>query len=254
MKRYFLILCCILTASISAIAEGPTYKIENELKTRRISKGKVSNPDPVFLVNAKAEYMGLYFKAFMIDDLTDYNEAKNVNRYEPEKFEYTVGYALKLESIPLKLDLGYKYSDHQKDMQKGKDGVTKNEVFIKATADLLLHPGVKFQYDTDNGYFYVNPYISHDFNVAEDIKLKTELNLYWMNDKYNKHEFKVDDGAFMSLYGKAYLEFKFNSYVSFGPLVEAGYALDSRIRDAWEESSKNNAVNFLAGFKMDVKF
>jgi hypothetical protein len=242
-----------LIVALSAIVNAFEVKtdLQLELKSRRISKGKVSNPDPVGLFDLKLSYKGLYGGVFGINDLTEYNKEKDIGRYEFERYEYRVGYADEIEDI-VKYDVGYLHTDYVDDMDKPGD--PRHELYLKLTAKTFLSPGVKFNYDTQHEYFYVNPFVKHDVKFSERLKLKNELNLYWYNRKQMKYEWKIDRGAFTCLYFKTYLQHKYNDYVSFGPLMEVSYALDRSVREAWRESSKNNAMNFLFGVKLDIKF
>lgn len=218
MKK-ILLFAAILSLFALIHADDLSLKIKNEFKTRRISKGKVSNPDPVYLMNAKIEYKGVYFKAFMVDNLTNISKSEDIDRYDPERFEYTLGHAFSLDELglPLKVDYGWQYTSLQGNKMKKDD--SRNEAFVKLTANMFLKPGLKFQYDVDNDYFYINPFISYDWKITDKMKLKNELNLYWFNSKYNDVNFKFNDGAFTCIYYKGFLEMKYNDHLSFGPLL-----------------------------------
>lgn len=247
-----------LFVCIGVFASDISTDFSLEYKTRRISKGKVSNPDPVSLVDLKVSYHCFYIGFFGVEDLTKYNERKNVDRYDFERFEYKIGYAYKFKDLflidSLKTDVGYIYTDFQEDMIKGKQGETKHEVYLKLTTGLPFNPGVKINYDTQNEYIYINPYASYDFMITENLTLKNEVNLYLYNRKMMKQEWKIDDQAFTCLYYKCFLKYKLTKNCSFGPLFEAAYALDNRVKDAWEQNDKNSNANFLFGLKLDMKF
>ena len=249
MKKILLFVLTVLCATV--FADVVNADLQLELKSRRISKGKVSNPDPVGLFDFKLSYAGLYAGVFGINDLTEYNKDKDIGRYDFERYEYRIGYAGEIEGV-MKYDFGYLHTDYVDDMDKPGD--PRHELYLKLTAKTFLSPGVKFNYDTQHEYFYANPFIKHDVKLDEKLTLKNELNLYWYNRKQMKHEWKIDRGAFTCLYFKTYLRYKYNSHVSFGPLMEVSYALDRSVREAWLESSKNNAMNFLFGVKMDMSF
>ncbi len=248
----FLLIC------VSAFASDISTDVALEYKTRRISKGKVSNPDPIALIDLKTSFHGFYVGLFGIEDLTEYNKSKGIDRYEFERFEWKVGYAYKFTDLALinslKTDVGYIYTDFQEDMIKNKKGETKHEIYLKLTTGLPFNPGIKINYDTQNEYIYVNPYASYDFVITENLTFKNELNLYFYNRKMMLQEWKINDGAFTCFYYKCFLKYKLNKNISFGPLFEAAYALDNRVKDAWEQSDKNSNVNFLFGLKLDMKF
>ncbi len=253
--KLMLTLLAVLASTLCA----QSIKLETEFKTKRISKGKVSTSEPVMLNNLKLDSgYGLYYTVFGIFDLTDCNSKKDVEKNSYEKFEHKFGFAHKFKDIPvidsLKLDLGYVYTDYQGDMEKDTD--TKHEAFLKLTSGLPLNPGVKLNMDTQNDYLYINPFISYDYVMPFDerITLKQELNLYIYNSKFSEKEFGRHSDMITCIYYKAYLQMKWNKWVSFGPLIEASWGLDHRVRDSWRANSKNNAQNFLVGLKIDIKF
>ncbi len=258
MKRKFSMKkICLILLFVCAFLNAFDIKTELEYKSKRISKGKVSNPDSVGLINVKVNSgYGFYYTLFGIDDLTDYNKKKGIDRYEFERFEHTFGFEWKFKDVDciksLKLNIGYLFTDYQENMGKNTD--PEHEAFIKITTGLPLNPGIKVNYDVEHDYLYWNPYVSYDFHILENLILKQDLNLYFYNSTQCKNEFKVDHGMFTCLYYKAFLKFEIMENLSCGPLFEAAWALDHRVRDAYAESDKNNRFNCLAGFKIDFTF
>ena len=247
----------ILLMICAVIANAFEIKTELEYKSKRISKGKVSNPESVGLINLKIDSgYGLYYTLFGINDWTNYNEAKGIDRFEFERFEHRIGFSWKFNDTPLvnslKLDVAYIYTDFQEDIYKKND--TEHEVYIKLTTGLPLKPGLKFNYDLKNDYFYINPFISYDWKIVKNLTLEQELNLYFYNSKYCDFEFKTHDGVFTCLYYKAFLGWNVYEGLSIGPLFEAAQFLDSRVRDSWKNSDKNNEFNCLIGFKLEYKY
>lgn len=252
MKQFLLLILC---AGMFCIAASINTAVE--FKSRRISKGKVSNPDPVALYEIVIEQSGFYGKIFAIEDLTEFNENKNIDRYEIERYEFSLGYKYELKQLPcidsLKLDLGYKNTSFQRDMRAKHD--TENEVYFKFTTGLFLKPGAKFVYDEKNNAFYSDIFASYDYAFDESIKLKNQCDLFIMNSYYNEYANGIHNTAFTVFDVQHYLELKtWYKNLTWGPVLEYSWALDHRIREAWKKSSKNNSFNALVGLKFDLKF
>lgn len=228
-----------------------------EVKSRRISKGKVSNPDPVALYEIEISQNGFYGKIFAIEDLTNFNKGKDIDRYEIERYEFSLGYKYDFKDLDyiksLKIDLGYKNTSFQGDMCGKHD--TENEIYFKFTTGLFLKPGMKFVYDEKNNAFYSNLFASYDYEFNDNMKLKNKADFYLMNGYYNEYANGFHNAAFTALYIQHYLEMK-TQYKNFtwGPVLEYSWALDHRVRDSWKSSSKNNSFNVLVGIKFDLKF
>lgn len=251
------VLCCVSASAFDMIFIDEYHanaEITTEVATRRISKGKVENPDPVGIVDAKITLKKFYFEAYGVNNFTNYQKDNGVDRYDFEKYEFTFGYEDRfiVDYVnTLDLDVGYKYTSRNTKRHK-RD--SRNEFFVDLTTGLPFSPGIKLNYDPDHNYVYIAPHASYDYAFSEKLMLKNTLTLYWYNHKMAKHEWGVGGNAFTSLYYQAYLKYQFTEHVSFGPVFEASYALDARVREAARDSDKNNEMNFLFGLRLDADF
>lgn len=254
--KILMMLIALITAGAYAFEVGGEQinsSLTLGIKSRRMSKGEVYNPDPVGFAQLNVEWKGLYFKAFVYDAMTDYNEDRGVDRYDIERGEYKLGYNYTFTDIDyiksLNVDISYIFTDYPSKLSEDA-----NELELKLTTGLPLNPGIEINYDVENDFMYFSPFISYDYVINEKLTLKSELNLYLFNSTHCKDAWGFKDNAFSTLCFSSYLKYDINEVASFGPFVEAAVALDHRVREEFKDSDKNNSSNYLFGVKYSYKF
>ena len=247
-----------------------------QYKSRYISDGFVVNPQNMLFGSLDlgwnlTSHDGLYVGIWGANDLNRYNADSNV-KYEPEEFDYYIGYWYEFGDIPgiesLTLDLSYTYWDYPSRTQWECVGEQQNTIALDITAGCLLKPGVTINWDPENEKLYFKLHVGYDYEV-EDVKglsLNTGLSLFIGNGHYVtgkgvlewKDDMPVDvsdRSAITTLIWDVGINYALNDHISFGPFASLNFAIDHNVREDWKhDANSKSGCNTLWGFGGKIKF
>ena len=254
-----------------------SISLSMQYKSRYISDGFVVNPDNMLFGSFDlgwdlTSHDGIYVGIWGANDLNRYNADEKV-KYEPEEFDYYIGYWYEFGDIPgiesLTLDLSYTYWDYPSRTELEGIGEQQNTIALDITAGCLLKPGVTINWDPENEKLYFKLHVGYDYEV-EDVKglsFSTGLALFVGNGHYVagkgvKKSWIWDEGdgednepgwadspakrsAITTLIWEVALTYEVNEHFSFGPFASLNFALDHNVRETWQGYHK--AVNSESG-------
>lgn len=260
--------CCLI----------PSVSLSLDYKSRYISDGFVVNPQNMLFGSLDlgwdfASFGGLYVGIWGANDLNRYNADSKV-KYEPEEFDYYIGYWYEFGDIPgiesLTLDLSYTYWDYPSRTEWECPGEQQNTIALDVTAGCILKPGVTANWDPENEKLYFKLHVGYDYDF-EDVKglsFSTGLALFWGNHRYvaAKGVEKWEDGVSVGSYKNSAITtliwdvaftYAVNDHISFGPFASLNFAVDSDVRDTWKDGDNKNSksgCNTLWGFGGKISF
>ncbi|MBR4674240.1 MAG: hypothetical protein IKP00_07230 [Victivallales bacterium] len=253
-----------------------SISLSMQYKSRYISDGFVINPDSMLFGSFDlgwdlTSHDGIYIGIWGANDLNHYNEDSGI-KYEPEEFDYYIGYWYEFGDIPgiqsLTLDLSYTYWDYPS--RTGWEGVgeQQNTIALDITAGCFLQPGVTINWDPENEKLYFKLHVGYDYEV-EDVKglsLSTGLAMFVGNGHYvaGKGVMDWDDdvpvdsydrSAITTLIWDVALTYAVNDHISFGPFASLNFAVDHNVRDTWKANDNSKSgCNTLWGFGGKISF
>ena len=273
----------------------PSMTLNVEYKSRYISDGFVVNPESMIFGSFDlgwdiSDTNGIYVGIWGANDWNDYNEGTKGDheggvQYEPEEWDYYIGYWHEIGDIPaiesLTLDLSYTYWDYPHRTHWQCVGEQQNTIALDLTTGCFLKPGVTINWDSENEKIYCKFHVKYEKDI-EDIKglsFSTGLDLFWGNSHYvnakgvkkswvpaynedgdrDGYEDKpVGGAALTTLVWSAGFSYAVNDHFSFGPFASLSFALDHNVRDSWKSDHKSansdSGCNTLWGFGGTLKF
>ena len=272
-----------------------SISLSMQYKSRYISDGFVVNPDNMLFGSFDlgwdlTSHDGLYVGIWGANDLNRNNADAGI-KYEPEEFDYYIGYWYEFGNIPgiesLTLDLSYTYWDYpsrtagsRRDGKgnKSRDGWSaigeqQNTIALDITAGCLLKPGVTINWDPENEKLYFKLHVGYDYEV-EDVKglsFNTGLSLFIGNGHYvagkgvkktwfindDEEEDSIPDtrSAITTLIWDVGINYEVNKHFSFGPFASLNFALDHNVRETWDHNDNSKSgCNTLWGIGGKIKF
>ena len=133
-KLMFSLFAAMMLIGVQAMAQDatnekpiwqPSVDISMSYSSRYISDGWVINPESMLFADINLtwdlkEFGGIYLGCWVANDWNDYNKDSRID-YEPEEWDYWVGYYYTLNDVPfvesLTFDLSYTYWDYPKRTQ-----------------------------------------------------------------------------------------------------------------------------------------
>ena len=254
----------------------PSVTLSLDYKSRYISDGFVVNPQNMLFGSIDlgwefGDFGGLYVGIWGANDLNRYNADSNV-KYEPEEFDYYIGYWYEFGDIPaiesLTLDLSYTYWDYPSRTHWEGKGEQQNTIALDITAGCFLKPGVTINWDPENEklYFKLHVGYSYDIQDVKGLSFNTGLAMFVGNGHYvtGKGVLEWDDGfpvgvadrsAITTVIWDVSLNYALNDYISFGPFASLNFAVDHNVREDWKhDDNSKSGCNTLWGFGGKIKF
>lgn len=260
-------ICGLIPSSISLTVE---------YKSRYISDGFVVNPQNMLFGSFDlgwdlTSHDGLYIGIWGANDLNRYNADSGV-KYEPEEWDYYIGYWYEFGDIPaiesLTLDLSYTYWDYPSRTGWECKGEQQNTIALDITAGCILKPGVTINWDPENEKLYFKLHAKYEYEI-EDVKglsFSTGLAMFWGNGNYVKCKgvcdvkdgipvSRHDHSAITTLIWDAALNYKVNDHFTFGPFASLNFAIDHDVRDTWKlNDNSKSGCNTLWGIGGTLSF
>ena len=233
----------------------PEFDFNMKYASRYLSKGKVVNPKKMLFFDASLSLQGFYGGVWVADDWNDYNEGAHVPGDhkggvvgEPEEIDYYFGYGYTFEEIPvvdkLKLDFCVSYYDYPRRLGWQTKGEQQWEYALSVNTGLLLEPGFKLCWDSENEIWYGNFNIGWDYNFkdegSEALTFSTGLELWWGNSKF--FSFEKNSGAqsgrditFTTLCWNLELSYAVTDNITITPFATLAWALNHNYRESWKD-------------------
>ena len=253
-KLMFSLFAAMMLIGVQAIAQDatnekpiwrPAVDISMSYSSRYISDGWVINPESMLFADINLtwdfnEFGGIYIGTWVANDWNDYNRDSRID-YEPEEWDYWIGYYYTLSDVPvvdsLTFDLSYTYWDYPKRTQWPAPGETERNVALDiSTGDFAITDGLDLFWN--NGRWRCGGY-----DGVHHLKRAGLLDSY--------------KNGFSTLVWSADLSYAINDYISFGPFAKLAWVLDHDYREVWKsESSPNHksGMNNLWGVQLSISF
>ncbi len=246
----------------------PSISLSMQYKSRYISDGFVVNPDNMLFGSLDlgwdfSSFGGLYVGIWGANDLNRFNADSKV-KYEPEEFDYYIGYWYEWGDIPgiesLTFDLSYTYWDYPSRTEWACVGEQQNTIALDVTAGCAMKPGVTANWDPENEKLYFKLHVNYDYDFEEikNLNFSTGLALFWGNHRYvaakGVSEWEDDNyvgrfkhTAITTLVWDVAFTYSLNDNISFGPFASLSFAVDSDVRDTWKYDENKSVVNSKSG-------
>ena len=293
-KLMFSLFAAMMLIGVQAMAQDatnekpawlPSVDISFSYGSRYMSDGKIINPESMLFgdINLTWDFKelgGIYLGTWFANDWNDWNEDSKV-QYEPEEWDYWVGYYYTLGDVPvvesLTFDLSYTYWDYPKRTKWPAPGETERKVVLDiSTADFAIgeaftwHPGFYIGWDHENDEWQAKPYVKSSYKVMDNLTLNNSLELFWFNARWmcggydGTHHPKADayKNGFYTLVFGADLTYQITENISFGPFAKLAWVLDHDYRETWKdkdnpyysEANSKSGMNTLWGVKLSISF
>ena len=292
-KLMFSLFAAMMLIGVQAIAQDatnekpiwrPSVDISMSYSSRYISDGWVVNPESMLFADINLtwdfnEFGGIYIGTWVANDWNDYNRDSRID-YEPEEWDYWIGYYYTLNDVPvvnsLTFDLSYTYWDYPKRTQWPARGETERKVALDIstgdfaiTEDFTWHPGFFVGWDHENDEWQAKLYVKSSYKISDKLSFNNGLDLFWNNGRWRcggydgvnhaKRAGLLDSykNGFSTLVWSADLSYAINDYISFGPFAKLAWVLDHDYREVWKsESSPNHksGMNNLWGVQLSISF
>ena len=182
---------------------------------------------------------------FNLTDKLGSSQDKEFNELDP-----TIAYTLPVKAASVQVGLVQYTFPHQTIVDSATNTTAypgTHEAFVTVGLDTILKPNAKVYYDFDqaNG-FYGQVGVAHSIDLLKDLSLDLSASVAAASSDYNKYYFGVDDNALNDGNVTAGLTYKLSDAWVLGGYVQYARLLDSKIRDAANDSTayfnKNDMV------------
>jgi len=232
---------CACAAFAEDEAEAPrlSFSVDAAYNSKYVWRGILLTDDPVFQPSVTAGYGGLSLNVWGNMDLSDINDQEN----KFSEVDCTLGYARAIDRLVLEAGaIYYAFPNTKFD--------STSEVYVGAGLDVLLQPGIRAYFDTDESEgAYFSAAIGHTFALDERLELGLSAAIGYGNEKNNSFYHGVDEAAFTDASCSVSLPISFSESFSVTPSITLTTLLDDKIRDELEDD-----VNAVFGFTFSYGF
>ena len=253
----------------------PRITYTQRLTNRYISKGLTTSPRARTVATLNINWYGAYFSVISYWDLEGYAKAPDGHRYsqEPVEWDYVAGYSYRFGGDwPLikYLQVGGDYCKTQ--IPYNRDGNVERYAFIVAMG-CFLRPRLSTQwYPNVNDRVRMVLTLYYDYPIIDKLTLNNRLAIWMGNSRFmgtavpggvdKAREYRRDGeplgdcykSGIYSLFYTIELSYDFNERITFGPMLQFGWAPDHDIREAWEERAASNSFNAAVGCFLRMRF
>lgn len=287
------VLCVGVMAQEAVTAEEeddgwrPSLELSADYSSVYISKGNISNPDPILTLDAKVELKGFYADVTSMFDMSSYNSPErsgnytNNRRWRAEEIDYVIGYAYTLDKeylggfSDLTVDFSWQYYQYPRyreviEDEEGEDeepltrlshfkemplclGLSLDNVLASFTEEDSPHSlsiSNNLYYDLEQYYWYTETGISYGYQITDQLAASLTNTWYWGDHKFNgwgKSAMKATDLV-------AELDYEIFDHVTLGAYVGVAWATNSHERQEWKDDANNNRTNWWGGVKCSFAF
>ena len=294
-KLMFSLFAAMMLIGVQAMAQDaaadekpvwqPSVSLNLSYSSRYMSDGKIINPKSMLFgdINLTWDFKeagGIYIGTWVANDWNDYNKNDRID-YEPEEWDYWIGYYYTLNDVPfvdsLTFDLSYTYWDYPKRTGWPAPGETERKVVLDIstgdfaiTEDFTWHPGIYFGWDHENDEWQVKLYAKSTYKISDKLSFNNSLDLFWFNARWmcggydGAHHPKADayKNGFYTLVWSIDLSYAINDYISVGPFAKLSCVLDHDYRETWKDkdnpyyarANSKSGVNNLWGVQLSINF
>jgi len=233
---------------------GPAFELAVDFCSRQLTYGLVDNRDPIFTVEALAEWHGFTFEAAMIFDTTKWGRkhggyGNRQGTYQELAFGPGYIYALSPEDVRLlpttvELFINYIYEYHPP-VRKDRGEENPDTQFVNigmALPDLWLTPAVSAEFDIDNeaGAIYLAAEVGHSFTLIEGrdgcggdpLVCSVGCGVGFGNAKRNRYDADFDTCAFKDVWVSAALEWQITDHLLLAPYAAVYEQIHGRLRSS----------------------
>ena len=256
----------------------PSLELSADYSSVYISKGNISNPDPILTLDAKVELKGFYADVTSMMDMSGYNSPErsgsytNNRRWRAEENDYVLGYAYTIEAdklggfSDLTVDFSWQYYQYPRYREEGDKrelshfkemplclGVSLDNVLASFTEEDSPHSlalSNNLYYDLEQYYWYTETGISYGYKFSEKFSGSLTNTWYWGDHKFNgwgKSAMKATDLV-------AEVDYEICDHVTLGAYVGVAWATNSHERQEWKDDANNNRTNWWGGVKCSFAF
>ena len=299
-KSMIWLLSCLIGLSLCAWAEEsapvaaeeedgwkPSLVLSTDWSTSYVSKGFVSNPDPILALELRAELKGAYVDIWSPFDMSSYNSPRrsgsylNDRKWRAEEIDYIIGYAYTFDKellggfSDLTVDFSWQYYQYPR-YREGvgevdEDGeitivrlshfkemplcltLSLDNVLVSFTGEDSPHSlslSNNLYYDLAQYYWYTETGISYGYQFNEKLSGSLTNTWYWGDHKYNDWGKQAMKG--MDLVAE--LDYAICEHVTVGAYIGMSWAANSRERRVWKDDENNNRTNWWGGVKCAYAF
>jgi hypothetical protein len=259
-------------AGLAAREDGntPAFEVGAEFTTRQLTYGLVDNRDPIFTLDAAAEWYGFTFEAAAIFDVTKWgrkNGGYGNSQGKWQEIAFGPGYTFAVE--PFEFFVNYIYEWHPR-VQKWKGEENPHTQFINVGAglpDVFLAPSLSAEFDIRNesGAIYLLAEIGHTFTLVEaagdretdPLSLSLGAGVGFGNPKRNKYDAEFDTYAFKDISASVSLDWQINDTFVVQPYVAVYEQLHGRLRDAarhYMDNETHASTQLIGGLRIAASF
>ena len=289
-KVMFSLFAAMMLIGVQAMAQDekpmwqPSVDISFSYGSRYLSDGWVINPESMLFGDINLtwnlrEAGEIYIGTWFANDWNDYNRDSKV-KYEPEEWDYWVGYAYTLGGLEVidsvTFDLSYTYWDYPKRTKWPQPGETERKIKldistgkIAVTESFTWKPGFMVGWDHENDEWQASIYVKSTATLIDNLKFNNGLELFWSNGRWRcggydgvhhlKREGLLDSykNGLSTLVWSSDLTYEITENISFGPFAQLAWVLDHDYREVWKSESSPNSksgMNTLWGIKLSFSF
>ena len=237
----------------------PSLELSIDHSSRYISEGNVGNPDPINTIGLTASFelsdsLSIHVGGVAVIDETD----ACGNEHNVEEWDWLAGVTFKMPEIAtigaLELKLDYIYYNYPRDKSHRYYTDTKEYELDVNAADLFLSPGFAFVHDFENDVIKANLNATYEHSlefISDKLSFECPVELWFGNHQYTEC---TKGSAVYSLCIQPTLNYEISENVSIGAYLLMGWAMDGRVRRAWEDDENNNDFNVCWGLNMTASF
>ena len=256
----------------------PSFELSADYSSVYISKGNISNPDPILTLDAKVELKGFYADVTSMFDMSSYNSPErsgnytNNRKWRAEEIDYVLGYSYTFDKerlggfSDLTVDFSWQYYQYPRYREEGNKselshfkemplclGLSLDNVLASFTEDDSPHSlglSNNLYYDLEQYYWYTETAIAYGYKVNEKLSASLTNTWYWGDSKFNgwgHQAMKATDLV-------AELDYQLCENVTIGTYVGVAWATNSHERQEWKDDANNNRTNWWGGVKCSFAF
>ncbi|MBQ4480674.1 MAG: hypothetical protein II943_08555 [Victivallales bacterium] len=265
----------------------PSLELSADYSSVYISKGNVSNPDPILTLDAKIGLKGFYVDVTSMFDMSGYNSPErsgsytNNRKWRAEEIDYVLGYAYTFDKellggfSDLTVDFSWQYYQYprfrEEQGEEDEDGEIEGShlshfkemplcltlsldnvlaSFTEADSPHKLSLSNNLYYDLAQYYWYTETSVGYEYKISEKLAASLTNTWYWGDGKFNgwgKQAMKATDLV-------AELAYDICDNVTLGAYVGVAWATNSHERQEWKDDANNNRTNWWGGVKCTFAF
>lgn len=253
----------------------PKITYTQRVTNRYISKGLTTSPRSRTVANLNINWYDAYFTVVSYWDLEGYAKAPDGHRYkgEPVEWDFIAGYAYRFGGDwPLirYLQIGADYCKTQIPYNRANN---VERYSLNVSLGCFLRPILKTQwYPKEDDRVRMVLTLHYDFPIIDKLTVKNRLAIWMGNSRFmgtavtggatRAREYSRDGRplgdcyktGIYSLFHTIELAYDFNERITFGPMLQLGWAPDHDMREAWEERATSNEFNAAVGCFLRMRF